>query len=98
MKRPKRVSAIFSPPIRMDLQLSKDCSLMAATRYIRLPVRTGKAFVPDFTVFINENGQHRIPIFLNNDTITARVRIEKRDAETGRDHPDCRVQAFGLKI
>lgn len=41
-----------------------------------------KAFVPDFTVFINENGR-TYSYILNNDAITARIRIEKRDAETG---------------
>ena len=42
----------------------------------------GKAFVPDFTVFINEDGR-TYSYILNNDAITARIRIEKRDAETG---------------
>ena len=42
-----------------------------------------KAFVPDFTVFISENGK-TYSYILNNDAITARVRVEKRDAETGR--------------
>ena len=42
----------------------------------------GKAFVPDFTVFISENGQVYSYI-LNNTTITARLRVEKRDSETG---------------
>lgn len=46
----------------------------------------GKAFVPDFTVFINENGR-TYSYILNNDSITARIRIEKRDAETGEIIP-----------
>lgn len=42
----------------------------------------GKAFVPDFTVFISADGQ-TYSYILNNRTITARVKVEKRDAETG---------------
>ena len=42
----------------------------------------GKAFVPDFTVFISSNGQ-TYSYILNNRTITARLRVEKCDAETG---------------
>ena len=45
-----------------------------------------KAFVPDFTVFISENGK-TYSYILNNDAITARVRVEKRDAETGEIIP-----------
>lgn len=46
----------------------------------------GKAFVPDFTVFVSENGR-TYSYILNNDSITARIRIEKRDAETGEIIP-----------
>ena len=42
----------------------------------------GQAFVPDFSVYINQNGQTYYYI-LNNTAITAKIRIEKRDAETG---------------
>ncbi len=46
----------------------------------------GKAFVPDFTVFISSNGQ-TYSYILNNRTITARLRVEKCDAETGNIIP-----------
>lgn len=46
----------------------------------------GKAFVPDFTVFISEDGQ-TYSYILNNDAITARIRVEKHDAETGNIIP-----------
>lgn len=46
----------------------------------------GKAFVPDFTVFISADGQ-TYSYILNNRTITARVKVEKRDAETGNIIP-----------
>ena len=42
----------------------------------------GKAFIPDFTVFISSNGQ-TYSYILNNRTITARLKVEKCDAETG---------------
>lgn len=42
----------------------------------------GKAFVPDFTVFIFSDGQ-TYSYILNNRTITARLKVEKCDAETG---------------
>lgn len=42
----------------------------------------GKAFVPDFTVYISQDGQTYYYI-LNNTAITAKIKIEKRDAETG---------------
>lgn len=54
----------------------------------------GKNFVPDFTVFINENGQ-TYSYILNNDTISARVRIEKRDAETDQIIP---IAGTGFRI
>lgn len=43
---------------------------------------SGKTFVPDFTVYISQDGQTYYYI-LNNTSITAKVRIEKRDSETG---------------
>ena len=46
----------------------------------------GKAFIPDFTVFIFSNGQ-TYSYILNNRTITARLRVEKCDAETGNIIP-----------
>lgn len=42
----------------------------------------GKSFVKDFSVFIDENGKTYYFI-LNNTTITSRIRVEKRDVETG---------------
>ena len=46
----------------------------------------GKAFIPDFTVFISANGQ-TYSYILNNRTITARLKVEKCDAETGNIIP-----------
>ncbi len=46
----------------------------------------GKAFIPDFTVFICQNGQ-TYSYILNNRTITSRLRVEKCDAETGNIIP-----------
>lgn len=46
----------------------------------------GKALVPDFTVFISEDGR-TYSYILNNSTITARLRVEKHDAETGNIIP-----------
>lgn len=46
----------------------------------------GKAFIPDFTVFISSNGR-TYSYILNNRTITARLRVEKCDAETGNIIP-----------
>lgn len=46
----------------------------------------GKAFIPDFTVFVNENG-FTYSYILNNRTITARLLVEKCDAETGNILP-----------
>ena len=46
----------------------------------------GKAFIPDFTVFVSSNGQ-TYSYILNNRTITARLRVEKCDAETGNIIP-----------
>jgi SrtB family sortase len=41
-----------------------------------------KAPVPDFTVYISEDGRVYSYI-LNNDSVTGRLRVEKRDAESG---------------
>lgn len=46
----------------------------------------GKGFIPDFTVFVNENG-HTYSYILNNRTITSRLKVEKCDAETGNIIP-----------
>ena len=46
----------------------------------------GQSLVSDFTVYINSNGR-TYSYILNNDTITALVRIEKHDAETGKIIP-----------
>ena len=46
----------------------------------------GKAFIPDFTVFVNENG-FTYSYIRNNRTITARLLVEKCDAETGNIIP-----------
>jgi SrtB family sortase len=41
-----------------------------------------KATVPDFTVYISDDGR-TYSYILNNDSVTGRLRIEKRDAESG---------------
>lgn len=46
----------------------------------------GKVFIPDFTVFISSNGQ-TYNYILNNRAITARLKVEKCDAETGNIIP-----------
>lgn len=46
----------------------------------------GQSLVSDFTVYVNEDGR-TYSYILNNDTITALVRIEKHDAETGKIIP-----------
>ncbi len=46
----------------------------------------GKAFIPDFTVFVSSNGQ-TYSYILNNRAITARLKVEKCDAETGNIIP-----------
>ncbi len=42
----------------------------------------GQALVPDFTVTISEQDR-TYSFILNNSTITSKIRVEKRDAETG---------------
>lgn len=46
----------------------------------------GQAFIPDFTVFIREDGQ-LYSYILNNQTISSFIRVEKHDAETGKIIP-----------
>ena len=41
-----------------------------------------KNFIPDFTVFVSQDG-YTYSYILNNDTIFGRLRVEKCDAETG---------------
>ena len=54
----------------------------------------GKAFVPDFTVFISEHGK-TYSYILNNTTTAARIKVEKRDAETGNIIP---IPGTGFQI
>lgn len=54
----------------------------------------GKAFIPDFTVFIHEDGQ-TYSYILNNTAITARLKVEKCDAETGNIIP---VAGTGFQV
>lgn len=46
----------------------------------------GQAFIPDFTVFINRDGQ-LYSYILNNLTVSSFIRVEKHDAETGKIIP-----------
>ena len=46
----------------------------------------GQAFIPDFTVYISAHGQ-TYSYILNNQTINSFIRVEKRDAETGKIIP-----------
>lgn len=54
----------------------------------------GKNFIPDFTVYIASQGK-TYQYILNNDTIMGRVKIEKRDAETGEIIP---LEGVGFKV
>ena len=56
----------------------------------------GKALIPDFTVFISSNGQ-TYSYILNNRAITARLKVEKCDAETGNIIPDDPAPGFQIK-
>ncbi|MDL2324403.1 class B sortase [Ruminococcaceae bacterium OttesenSCG-928-A16] len=58
------------------------------------PAGENKAFVPDFTVFVCHDG-YTYSYILNNDSITGRVRVEKRDAETGEIIP---IAGTGFRI
>jgi SrtB family sortase len=53
-----------------------------------------KAFVPDFTVYISSDGQV-LSYILNNDAITGYLRVEKRDAQSGKLIP---VAGAGYKV
>lgn len=46
----------------------------------------GQAFAPDFTVFINSDGQ-LYSFIINNQTISSFIRVEKHDAESGKIIP-----------
>ena len=46
------------------------------------PAGANKNFIPDFTVFVSQDS-YTYSYILNNDTIFGRLRVEKRDAETG---------------
>ena len=50
----------------------------------------GQAFIPDFTVFIREDGQ-TYSYILNNQTTSSFIRVEKRDAETQKLIPAANV-------
>ena len=54
----------------------------------------GQAFIPDFTVFIKED-QETYSYILNNTAITGRVRIEKRDIDSGKIIP---ISGIGFKV
>ena len=65
--------------------LSKDLPYGRYTVH-QIEGQEGQAFVPDFTVFISSDG-HLYSYILNNQTITSFIRVEKRDAETGKIIP-----------
>ena len=65
--------------------LSKDLPYGRYTVH-QIEGQEGQAFIPDFTVFISSNG-HLYSYILNNQTITSFIRVEKRDAETGKIIP-----------
>lgn len=65
--------------------LSKDLPYGRYTVH-QIEGRDGQAFIPDFTVFISSDG-HLYSYILNNQTITSFIRVEKRDAETGKIIP-----------
>lgn len=65
--------------------LSKDLPYGRYTVH-QIEGREGQAFIPDFTVFISSDG-HLYSYILNNQTITSFIRVEKRDAETGKIIP-----------
>ena len=62
--------------------LSKDLPYGRYTVH-QIEGQEGQAFVPDFTVFISSD-EHLYSYILNNQTITSFIRVEKRDAETGK--------------
>lgn len=65
--------------------LSKDLPYGRYTVH-QIEGQEGQAFVPDFTVFISSD-EHLYSYILNNQTITSFIRVEKRDAETGKIIP-----------
>lgn len=65
--------------------LSKDLPYGRYTVH-QIEGQEGQAFVPDFTVFISSDG-HLYSYILNNQTVTSFIRVEKRDAETGKIIP-----------
>jgi len=65
--------------------LSKDLPYGRYTVH-QIEGQEGQAFIPDFTVFISSDG-HLYSYILNNQTITSFIRVEKRDAETGKIIP-----------
>lgn len=65
--------------------LSKDLPYGCYTVH-QIEGEEGQAFIPDFTVFISSDG-HLYSYILNNQAITSFIRIEKRDAETGKIIP-----------
>lgn len=50
----------------------------------------GQGFIPDFTVFIHENGK-TYSYIINNATASSFIRIEKRDIETGKIIPAANI-------
>ncbi len=65
--------------------LSKDLPYGRYTVH-QIEGQDGQAFIPDFTVFISSDS-HLYSYILNNQTITSFIRVEKRDAETGKIIP-----------
>ncbi|MDL2214457.1 Cys-Gln thioester bond-forming surface protein, partial [Clostridia bacterium OttesenSCG-928-O13] len=58
------------------------------------PAGANKNFIPDFTVFVSTHG-YTYSYILNNDTIFGRLKVEKRDAETGQIIP---IGGVGFKV
>ncbi len=50
----------------------------------------GQGFIPDFTVFISEEGQ-TYSYIINNATASSFIRVEKRDIETGKIIPAANI-------
>ena len=50
----------------------------------------GQGFIPDFTVFISEDGQ-TYSYIINNTTASSFIRVEKRDIETGKIIPAANI-------
>ena len=58
------------------------------------PAGANKNFIPDFTVFVSQDG-FTYSYILKNDTIFGRLKVEKRDAETGQIIP---IGGVGFKV